>query len=484
MPNKVQYTFSIKDMFTGPARRIRAATAGIDRGMKRVAVSARAAGTQLAATGRKLRAPALLGGVAAVASVKAFGNLQAGVENVLTLLDSPEEVASSRKEFRGLTEDAIKLGFSIDDTSTALFNNISALGNTERATKAFKEAQKLAIAGVAPLSTSVKGIAAIMNAYGAEITDSNEVANAFFTAQKKGTTTVRDLAANIGKVAPIAKAAGVGFKELLAMTAQLTQGGLSTEEATTALKATLTAIVKPAKGAEKVLRAMGVPVGITEIKAAGLTKTMLLLAKAAEIYPDEIAKAIPNVRAFTGVSALGRKELKRVQMIIELMNKDIREGSGLNEAYVAQQRVFNKEMARFGGRITVVAASMGEDLVPAVKGMINFFDDAVLTVNVLSDALFGLIHNAVGAGGAVDNFFNNAKNPFQVFGEGGLLDRRAKAASEAATGAANARTFPNRIAPQDINVAITASASPGSAINAVQTSSSGPANVGVNNAGA
>lgn len=392
MSQRVTYTFKLANEFSGPARAVATSTRSMRQSFRELRKEINtSSGGMKAFVGRVKMFGTYAAGAALVGSVKAFGDLQAGVENVLTLLDNPKEVQGYRVQVRGMAEDAIKLGFTIDDASKALFDNVSALGTGGQSTKAFAAAQKLAVGGVAQLSTSVGGIAAIMNAYGRETTNADEVANAFFSAQKKGTTTVEALASNIGKVAPIAKAAGVGYKELLAMTAQLTQGGLSTEEATTALRGALSSLIKPGAEAQKIFKALNIPFGATGIRAAGLTKTLEKLTAAGQKYPDVLAQAIPNIRAFTATSALGKKELENVSNIVNLINSDIEHGTGLNQAFVAQQSTFNKEMAKTWGELKVVGAEIGESLVPAIRLAGKAIRDFLEGTKIIANFVFGLI---------------------------------------------------------------------------------------------
>lgn len=367
MARKVTYAIIASDRFSAVARRIADSTRKVRKQMRGLKIDAKTAGEAMTKAGQRMRGFSLAAGGAVIASLKSFGDLEKGVANVLTLFDSAEEAEAMKGQMRGLAEGAIKMGFSIDDATKGLFDNVSALGANESAFSTFRVSQKLAIGGVTSLATSVQGISAIVNAYGRETTDANDVANAFFTAQKKGTTTVALLATNIGKVAPIAKQAGIGYKELLATTAQLTQGGLSTEEATTALRAAIASLLKPGKQAEKILKALGVPFGASQLKAQGLAQTLVRLSEVSEKYPDLLSQAIPNIRAFTAVASLQGDAIKKVQETVDLINKDIAAGTGLNKAAAAQLKTFNNEVSLTFGKVKVLAAAIGEALVPTMR---------------------------------------------------------------------------------------------------------------------
>lgn len=274
-------------------------------------------------------------------SVSALSDFETGITNVYTLLNK-----GTLKEFKSdlsnASKEAISMGFSINDANKALFDTVSAIGDVTKSIDIYKQAQILAIGGVADLSVATDGLTSVINAYGKETTDATTVANAFFSAQRVGKTTVADLAANIGKVAPIAKQAGISFQELLAVAAQLTLGGLSTDEATTALRQSIAALIKPASDAAKVLRDYGVPVGASELRAKGLTYALIKLNEAAEKNPDVIAEMIPNIRALTGVSSLNADAIDNVNNTIEQMNEDVKNGTGLLEAFNMQMKTLTQ----------------------------------------------------------------------------------------------------------------------------------------------
>jgi TP901 family phage tail tape measure protein len=369
MGNRVSYTFIASDRFSAAARRIRMQTERMRKGFRGLKVDVAAASASMTRLGQKMKSTSVVAGAAAVGTLKAFGDLEKGVANVITLLD--DEVATEKYSGRLkiLAEDAVRAGFSIQDSTKGLFDTVSALGAGEKAFRAFEISQKLAKGGVTDLSIAVDGITSVVKAYGDDVTDADEVANAFFTAQKKGKTTVGSLASNIGKVAPIAKNMGVSFQELLAVMSQLTLGGLSTEEASTALRGVLNSLQKPSIGAAKTLKKLGVPMRVTGVRAAGLTETLKLLTEATEKDADALALAIPNVRALTGAASLGAKELANVDEIMRRIGVDFKEGTGLNQAATLQMSTFNDEMARTWGSIKILGAHIGASLVPVVKAI-------------------------------------------------------------------------------------------------------------------
>ncbi len=363
---RVVWSFFARDQFTGVTTRMAFSIRGLKKQLRHLGITAEMVGNKIKKIGRSMTKLSIVAGLAAGASLKAFGNMEQGVTNVLTLMDDDELAQYGDAVNKLATESLRKFGFSTEETTKALFNNISALGSNERSLQAFASAQKLAIGGVTSLDTAVKGIAAIMNAYSAEMLDSTEVANAFFAAQKKGTTDVGLLASSVGKVAPVARSAGIGYQELLATMAQLTQGGLSTEESATALKGAISNLLKPTAEARKILHAEGVAFGAAALAAQPFTETLAQINKLREKNEDLLIQAIPNIRGFTAVASLEAGALQKIAETMELM-----QSNQLDPAFTKQMGTFNRAMSILKGNFAAVGIAIGSHLAPGMLALAN-----------------------------------------------------------------------------------------------------------------
>lgn len=305
-----------------------------------------------------------VGSTAAVAgagaSVVAFSSMEKGLVNVKTLLDK-NTLAKFSEDLENMQNKAVLAGFSIQDTNKALFDNISAMGMSSASINVFEQAQILAKAGVTDLGIAVDGVTSLVNAYGKETTDARFVANAFFTAQKAGKTTVEELASTIGNVASNAKMAGISLEETLATISALTTGGIATSVAVTGLKGAIAALIKPSQESEKYLKAMNIPFGAANIKAEGFTNVLKKLIEATKIYgTDALAKAIPAQEAFTAISALGEEQLALLNNTILNINKDFKDGTGMLEAYGMQIDTTADKWSKFSGAVKSVASNFGK----------------------------------------------------------------------------------------------------------------------------
>jgi TP901 family phage tail tape measure protein len=270
--------------------------------------------------------------------------------NVFTLLDQ-QTLKTFRKELElGSLTMQKEFGFSIEKTNKALFDAISAGVQAGDSIKFLRTAAKLAVGGVTDISVAVDGLTSVMNAFGRENFDATKTANAFFTAQKFGKTTVQALASNIGKVAPVANAAGASFNQTASALSALTLAGLSTEESTTALKAVFTAVIKPSSGAAKAFKKLNISLVDNKGQLRDVGAILQNVAKATKGNIIQAAKLFPNIRALTGVAALSSDQLAKYNEILKATRKDT---MSLNEAAKTQAKTFTNTMGRLSGALRV-----------------------------------------------------------------------------------------------------------------------------------
>ena len=217
-----------------------------------------------------------------------------------------------QKEFQKLTKDVMDLsaefGQSKDALTKGLYDALSAGVPSENAIDFLKDASKLAIAGATDTATAVDLLTSVINAYGKEAGKAGDISDQLFKTVEFGKTTIPELAQAIGMVAPIAAQAGVETEQLLGAFASLTKQGVKTDIASTALRGTLTQLLKPSKDLEKQMRKT---FGTTNAQAIFQTNTLqevlAELGDAVDNDASKMAKLFPNVRALNGILALTGK---------------------------------------------------------------------------------------------------------------------------------------------------------------------------------
>jgi len=279
--------------------------------------------------------------------------------NVLTLLDKAEKEEFGVKLEKGSIDLIANYGLEIEDTNKALFDSISAGIDAGDSINFLNKAARLAIAGNAELTDVVDGATNIMNAYGDQIKNTDDVFNAFFAAQVEGKTTVGELASNIGKLAPIASSVDFGMNELLGTTALLTKQIGSTEEATTVLRQVMASVIKPTAESEEVFKQLGISTGAAAIKEEGFLNIFKQVTDAAQDNEDVLAELIPNIRALTGASALGTEQFDELEQIIGELNNTQLSSIKVSDAFEEQMRTSEKQAELLEGRWKRLLVTIG-----------------------------------------------------------------------------------------------------------------------------
>ena len=318
--------------------------------------------------------------VGAFAPLKAFTDWEKGITTVYTLMNK-SEINQYGAKLKELSKEGVRAGLGIEDVNKALFNSVSAMGISEKSIDVYRKSLILAKGGVTDVSTALTGMMSVINAWGEKTTNATEVANAFFTAQKRGVTTVEELASNIGQIAPLATKMGLSVEETMATVSALTQGGLSTDMAVTGLKNTLQALASPTKNAQETLEEFGVPFGIVDIKAKGLTYTLQKLIEMQQKSPNAITKAIPNIRALTTVLSMDEDKMQKVHKTLVEIQEDVKNGTGLNEAFKMMNSTGAATMSKVIGELQISLIELGELVAPVLLPIVKGFGDLVHWLN-------------------------------------------------------------------------------------------------------
>ena len=169
------------------------------------------------------------------------------------------------------------------------------------------------------------------------------VADVMFQTVKRGKLTFPDLAANIGKVAPMARAAGMSMEDMMAAIASMTRQGLSAEESTTRL----VNILKQAP------------------RQAG--DLAALIAKYAGKSLSDIQIDFPEVRAAGGIAALAA-DIGGFQKDLVLMQNAAGQA---DEAFARMTGGLSVELNKVRMAVMDLMTSVGEALAPTLKGNVR-----------------------------------------------------------------------------------------------------------------
>ena len=234
-------------------------------------------GQAATASGAALAAfTAALGGIA-IAAGRASMALNRGLANVATLI--PGNTARISELKTAVQDLAQAHGKSSQDLAGGLYQTISAFGDEAgRTMQILAINSRAATAGVATVAEAVDLTSAVTKAYGDTSVEAvQKVSDLALLTVRLGKTSFPELAAAIGRTAPVAAALGVRQEELSATYATLAGVTGSTAEASPQLRAIMSALASPTATMAAVIRDLGAADAQTLIETHGLQGALAAL---------------------------------------------------------------------------------------------------------------------------------------------------------------------------------------------------------------
>lgn len=219
-------------------------------------------------------------------------------------LKAPQEVLDGmQKDFMDFSEVS---GVAANDLALAAYDMGSALGSIGDKTSKFTiVAAKAAVGGFATTSDAVNGLSTVMNTYGlTTVEQMQEVSDQMLVAQNVGKTTFGEMAISVGNVIPLFKTAGGSTKELFSAYAILTKNGIKTAEATTGLKAIMSALIKPTSEASREAKKLGIEFSSAHMQQVGFAAFMQEINVATGGNLDSMGKLFGSVEALNSALLL------------------------------------------------------------------------------------------------------------------------------------------------------------------------------------
>ena len=298
--------------------------------LKAFGASVRAMGTKMMGIGAAVAAP--LAGAA-----KILGDFETQMKMVSTMLDEPEKHMDAFS--RGIRRLSVEFGESTDVLAKGLYDLLSASVNPAKALDVLTVATKAAKGGMTDTAVAVDGLTSVLNAFQMSADQAGHVADVMFQTVKRGKLTFPDLAANIGKVAPMARAAGMSMEDMMASIATMTRQGLSAEESTTRL------------------------VNILKQAPDQASNIADLIQKYVGKNLSEIQLDFPEVRAAGGIAALAA-DMEGFKKDLDLMQNA---AGRADEAFARMTGGLSGEFKKVRMAVTDLMVSVGQALAPTLK---------------------------------------------------------------------------------------------------------------------
>lgn len=236
-------------------------------------------------------------------AIKIADDFDTAFGEVATLIGQP---ADNLRDFQAqILEYSERSTQSLDEITSATYSAISAGVEYQNSLELIAAAEQLSIAGRADLGSTTTALVSTLNAFGASAEEAGDYADDFFTAVQLGQTTIPELANSIGRLAPLAAAAGLSFEEMAAAVATITaETGTSTPEAITGIRAAIQSLLKPSKEASDLASELGIEFNAAALESKGFAGVLEEVANATGGNTETIAKLFGSVEALAPVLAL------------------------------------------------------------------------------------------------------------------------------------------------------------------------------------
>ena len=316
----------------------------------------------------------LKGVIASVALKKAFDvtvgaatKFEKQMREVATLSETmADNIGVFSKEVLKLSAES---GDSLDSLTKGLFDAVSAGVPAAESMEFLASATKLATGGATNTAVAVDGLTTVINAFSLQASQANDVSDAFFEAMKFGKTTIQELATSIGPLAPTARAAGLGFDQMLGGVSALTKAGFNTREAVIAMQGALVSINALTPEAKSKMDKLGLSYNVTGKEGEGFIDVLNNIVEAGGGSLQGVKELIPNIQGAKGVLALAANEGKNFNEVMKNMAN--RTGStGIAFAKMADTMEFKQN--RVKQSFNSMFIELGNQLMPAFADFADF----------------------------------------------------------------------------------------------------------------
>ena len=239
-----------------------------------------------------------------------------------------------------------------------------------------------AVGGMTDIATVSDAATSVMNAYGLSTDKVSKIVDGFIQTQNDGKIVVGQYASQIGRVAPIAAAAGVGLDELNAAISTVTAQGVPVESTFAGIGQVVASILKPTSEAATRAKELGLEFNTAAIKSkgfAGFLQDVIDKTGGSEV---EITKLFGSVDALKALMPLISGDLKTFNK--NLLNQKNATGAAGDAADIMGETV-SSQISRIVNSITTLVRGLDQVLGPAIKGVLDLINN-VITAAVTATA--------------------------------------------------------------------------------------------------
>lgn len=232
----------------------------------------------------------------------------------------------------------------------------------------------------------------LKNGYNVEVSNAEHFSDVLAEASSRSNTNVSLMGATFKYVAPIAGAMGYSIEDTAVAIGLMANAGIKGEQAGTALRSTITRLVKPTKESGTAMDALGISVTNSD----GSMKSLDNILKQVR---DSMSGLTEDQKASYAAMLAGQEGMSGLLAIVNASDEDYQKLSeSIQNCTGASQEMADTMQDNLGGAVTLLKSALesagitiGERLTPYIRELAEWITGLVEKFNSLSDAQQDLI---------------------------------------------------------------------------------------------
>tara|TARA_Y100000592_G_scaffold52549_1_gene82994 strand:- start:6803 stop:9148 length:2346 start_codon:yes stop_codon:yes gene_type:complete len=225
-----------------------------------------------------------------------------------------------------------------------------------------------AVGGMTDIGTVSDAATSVMNAFGLTTDSVSKIVDGFVQTQNDGKIVVGQYASQIGRVAPIAAAAGVGIDELNAAISTVTAQGVPVESTFAGINQVIASTVKPTAEAAKAAKRLGLDFSSAAIKTKGFGGFLEDVIQKTGGSEVEITKLFSSVDALKALMPLINDDL--VTFNKNLANQKNATGAAKDAADIMGSTV-SSQLSQIVNNVMTLVRALDQILGPAISALLG-----------------------------------------------------------------------------------------------------------------
>ena len=330
---------------------------------------------------KSLTLPIAALGTAAVKTASDFDSSMSKVEAVS---------GATADEMTKLREKAIEMGaktkFSAKESADAFTYMAMAGWDAGQMIDGISGIMSLAAADGLDLATTSDIVTDALTAFGLQASDSSHFADVLAQASSSANTNVSMLGESFKYVAPVAGSLGMSVEDTALALGLMANAGIKSTQAGTALRSSLTNLVKPTDDMAVKMEELGIEVTNSD-------GTMKSLKDIMDILRDKFSTLSEAEQANAAATLFGKEAMSGMLAIINTSQSDYDKlANAISNADGRAQEMSDTMMNNLNGSLTLLKSAvesllikLGEALVPTIQKITELITSWVEKLNSLSD---------------------------------------------------------------------------------------------------